>query len=104
MLFRSHLALIDIRGLGVTGAQAEQSCDAAGITLNKNSIPFDPQAPSVTSGIRVGTPSITTQGMGVAQMSTIAQLIGAAITGSKPIDQIRSQVTELTQAFPAYPR
>ena len=100
----THLALIDIRGLGVTGAQAEQSCDAAGITLNKNSIPFDPQAPSVTSGIRVGTPSITTQGMGVAQMSTIAQLIGAAITGSKPIDQIRSQVTELTQAFPAYPR
>ena len=100
----THLALIDIRGLGVTGAQAEQSCDAAGITLNKNSIPFDPQAPSVTSGIRVGTPSITTQGMGVAQMSTIAQLIGAAITGSKPIDQIRSQVTELTLAFPAYPR
>ena len=100
----THLALIDIRGLAVTGAQAEQSCDAAGITLNKNSIPFDPQAPSVTSGIRVGTPSITTQGMGVAQMSTIAQLIGAAITGSKPIDQIRSQVTELTQAFPAYPR
>jgi glycine hydroxymethyltransferase len=100
----THLALIDIRGLGVTGAQAEQSCDAAGITLNKNSIPFDPQAPSVTSGIRVGTPSITTQGMGVAQMSTIAQLIGAAITGSKPINQIRSQVTELTQAFPAYPR
>ena len=100
----THLALIDIRGLGVTGAQAEQSCDAAGITLNKNSIPFDPQAPSVTSGIRVGTPSITTQGMGVAQMSTIAQLIGEAITGSKPIDQIRSQVTELTQAFPAYPR
>ena len=100
----THLALIDIRGLGVTGAQAEQSCDAAGITLNKNCIPFDPQAPSVTSGIRVGTPSITTQGMGVAQMSTIAQLIGAAITGSKPIDQIRSQVTELTLAFPAYPR
>ncbi len=72
---QTHLALIDIRATGVNGKVADERCGAAGIVLNKNSIPFDPEAPSVTSGIRVGTPATTTQGMGVDQMKVIASLI-----------------------------
>ena len=100
----THLALIDLQELGVTGADAEKRCDAAGITLNKNSIPFDPQAPSVTSGIRVGTPATTTQGMGIPEMSRIADFIARAVRGEGDPAEIRAQVTELTHAFPAYPR
>ena len=100
----THLALIDLQELGVTGADAEKRCDAAGITLNKNSIPFDPQAPSVTSGIRVGTPATTTQGMGIPEMSKIADFIARAVRGEGDPAEIRTQVTELTHAFPAYPR
>jgi len=100
----THLALIDLQELGVTGADAEKRCDAAGITLNKNSIPFDPQAPSVTSGIRVGTPATTTQGMGIPEMSRIADFIARAVRGEGDPAEIRTQVTELTHAFPAYPR
>lgn len=100
----THLALIDLQALGVNGADAEKRCDAAGITLNKNSIPFDPEAPSVTSGIRVGTPSTTTQGMGIPEMAIIAEFISQAVRGKGDPAEIRAQVTELTHAFPAYPR
>ncbi|MCX6452566.1 MAG: serine hydroxymethyltransferase [Actinobacteria bacterium] len=100
----THLALIDLQALGVNGADAEKRCDAAGITLNKNSIPFDPEAPSVTSGIRVGTPAVTTQGMGIPEMAKIAEFISLAVRGKGDPAEIRAQVTELTHAFPAYPR
>lgn len=100
----THLALIDLQELGVNGADAEKRCDAAGITLNKNSIPFDPEAPSVTSGIRVGTPATTTQGMGIPEMAKIAEFISRAVRGKGDPAEIRAQVTELTHAFPAYPR
>ena len=100
----THLALIDLQKLGVNGADAEKRCDAAGITLNKNSIPFDPQAPSITSGIRVGTPATTTQGMGIPEMALIADFISRAVRGEGEPAEIRAQVTELTHAFPAYPR
>lgn len=100
----THLALIDLQKLGVNGADAEKRCDAAGITLNKNSIPFDPQAPSITSGIRVGTPATTTQGMGIPEMAAIADFISRAVRGEGDPAEIRAQVTELTHAFPAYPR
>ena len=63
----------------VTGVDAEARCDAAGITLNKNAIPFDPQKPNIASGIRVGTPCVTTQGMGEAEMRVIADLIARAV-------------------------
>ncbi|GMA88612.1 hypothetical protein GCM10025868_38620 [Angustibacter aerolatus] len=69
----THLSLLDLTGTGVSGKDAEARCDAAGIVLNKNAIPFDPQPPSVASGVRVGTPSVTTQGMGTEQMATIAE-------------------------------
>lgn len=100
----THLALIDIRSTGVNGKVADERCGAAGIVLNKNSIPFDPEAPSVTSGIRVGTPATTTQGMGVDQMKTIASLISRAIRSDDAATHagIKSEVHALTAQFPIY--
>lgn len=106
----THLALLDLQEIGVTGKDAEARCDAAGIVLNKNAIPNDPQPPSIASGIRVGSPSVTTQGMKPEQMATIAELIGRAVKESDGdpegavAREIRSQVRELVDAFPAYPR
>ena len=102
---QTHLALIDIRSTGVNGKVADERCGAAGIVLNKNSIPFDPEAPSVTSGIRVGSPATTTQGMGVEEMKMIASFIARAIsTGDnvKSAQEIKSDVHALTARFPIY--
>jgi glycine hydroxymethyltransferase len=100
----THLALIDIRATGVNGKVADERCGAAGIVLNKNSIPFDPEAPSVTSGIRVGTPATTTQGMGAEEMKTIASLISRAIKSEDAAAHaaIKSEVHALTAKFPIY--
>jgi len=101
----THLALIDLQNVGVTGKQAEARCDAAGIVLNKNAIPNDPAPPSIASGIRIGSPAVTTQGMTEPQMDQIAELIMQAATSD--IDDvhaaIRVQVGELVDAYPAYP-
>ena len=102
----THLALIDLQGIGVNGTDAEARCDAARITLNKNAIPYDPQPPAIASGIRVGTPAVTTQGMGVPEMKIIAEVIGQAVRdadGSKA-PEIAERVSELTSRFPAYAR
>ena len=101
---QTHLALIDIRATGVNGKVADERCGAAGIVLNKNSIPFDPEAPSITSGIRVGTPATTTQGMGVDQMKIIASLIARAIKTDDAAAHaaIKSEVHALTAQFPIY--
>ena len=101
---QTHLALIDIRSTGVNGKVADERCGAAGIVLNKNSIPYDPEAPSVTSGIRVGTPATTTQGMGVEEMKTIASLIARAIKTEDAATHaaIKSEVHALTARFPIY--
>ena len=104
---QTHLALIDIRATGVNGKVADERCGLSGITLNKNSIPYDPEKPGVTSGIRVGTAATTTQGMGVPEMKTIASLIARAIKDgedSSKADAIRSEVHALTASFPVYPR
>jgi glycine hydroxymethyltransferase len=100
----THLALIDLSGTGVNGSEAEVRCDAGRITLNKNAIPFDTLPPSVASGIRVGTPSVTTQGMGLPEMEVIADLIDRAVRGSGTSAEIAEQTHELVKAFPAYPR
>ena len=102
----THLSLLDLQGIEVTGAQAEARCAAAGIVLNKNAIPYDPQPPSVASGIRVGTPSVTTQGMGETDMKEIAGLIGRAVRDEdgSAAEEIRAGVTALVTAHPAYPR
>ena len=100
----THLALIDIRSTGVNGKVADERCGAAGIVLNKNSIPYDPEAPSVTSGIRVGTPATTTQGMGTPEMKVIASLIARAIKTDDAAAHaaIKSEVHALTAKFPIY--
>lgn len=102
----THLALIDIQELGVTGDVAEARCDAARITLNKNAIPYDPQPPSKGSGVRVGAPAVTTQGMAEADMATIARLIGRAVRDESGTDTaaIAEEVSALVTRHPAYPR
>ena len=102
----THLALIDIRSTGVNGKVADERCGRAGISLNKNAIPYDPESPAVTSGIRVGTPAVTSQGMGTEQMPVIASLIARAIKDGEDeakIAQIRKEVNALTAKFPVYP-
>ena len=102
----THLSLLDLQGVGVTGKDAEARCAAASIVLNKNAIPYDPQPPSVASGIRVGTPSVTTQGMVEGDMKDIASFISRAIKdvdGSQAAD-IATGVGELVSRYPAYPR
>ncbi len=101
----THLALLDLRETGVTGRDAEARCDAARITLNKNAIPFDPEPPAVASGIRVGTPAVTTQGMTEGDMKEVAGLIGRAIRdadGSAAAD-VAASVAALVGRHPAYP-
>ncbi len=106
----THLSLHDLQGVGVSGKDAEERAGAAGIVLNKNAIPNDPAPPSVASGIRVGTPCVTTQGMGTEEMRTIADLIATAITQGDAdpehavTKEVRAQVSDLVTRFPAYPR
>jgi glycine hydroxymethyltransferase len=100
----THLALIDLRGVGVTGKEAEARCDDARITLNKNAIPYDPQPPMTASGIRVGTPAITTQGMTEVDAKEIAALIGRAVRDPGAAAEVAQGVDALVQAHPAYAR
>ncbi|WP_239117528.1 serine hydroxymethyltransferase [Paractinoplanes ferrugineus] len=107
----THLVLADLQELGVTGRDAEARCDLARIVLNKNVIPFDPQRPALASGIRVGTPCATTQGMGEAEMRRVAELIGAAVRsdpgttgGASRLADVADGVLELVRRFPAYAR
>jgi glycine hydroxymethyltransferase len=101
---QTHLALMDIRSTGVTGKVADERCGLAGIVMNKNSIPYDPEKPGITSGIRVGTPATTTQGMGVTEMKTIATFIARAIKtdDANTLAAIKSEVHALTARFPIY--
>ena len=100
----THLALMDIRSTGVTGKVADERCGAAGIVMNKNSIPYDPEKPGITSGIRVCSPATTTQGMGVEEMKQIASLISRAIKtdDASAHAAIKSEVHALTARFPIY--
>ena len=99
----NHLVLVDLRPMGVTGREAEQVLERVGITVNKNAIPFDPQPPMVTSGIRLGTPALTTRGMGEAEMREIGRLIAAALRHrDEPgqLERLADRVQELAAAFP----
>lgn len=102
----THLALIDLQPIGVTGADAEVRCDAARITLNKNAIPYDPQPPSIGSGIRVGTPATTTQGMTEPDMKEVAGFISRAVRDAdgSAAAAIAAEVGELVRKYPVYPR
>jgi glycine hydroxymethyltransferase len=101
----NHLMLVDLRSKGVTGKVAEKSLDRAGITVNKNTVPGETESPFVTSGIRIGTPALTTRGLGVGEMRAIAGLIDRVI--AKPDDeqvaaQVRGEVREMCARFPLY--
>jgi glycine hydroxymethyltransferase len=102
----NHLMLIDLRNKNITGKKAQETLDKAHITLNKNSVPFDDKSPFVTSGIRVGVPSITTRGMKTAHMDTIVSMIDRVLTHADDeavITAVRKDVGELMQQFPLYP-
>ncbi|MBX5481669.1 MAG: serine hydroxymethyltransferase [Myxococcaceae bacterium] len=101
----NHLMLVDLRPRGLTGKIAEEALGKAGITVNKNMIPFDPEKPMVTSGIRVGTPAVTTRGMKEDEMKRIAQLVGEALDHANDdahLAKVKGRVKELTQQFPLY--
>jgi len=100
----THLMLVDLRPKGLTGKAAEKLLDHAGITVNKNTIPDDPQSPFVTSGIRLGTPALTTRGMGIAEMRRVAELIDTALTkqDEATLARVKAEVKELSDRFPLY--
>jgi glycine hydroxymethyltransferase len=123
----NHLMLIDVRKYGLTGRQAESALRECGITLNRNSLPFDPNGPWYTSGLRIGTPAITTLGMGKREMEVIAAIIADVVKATKPeisatgdnagkpskakyvLDesvkkQARTKVKKLLDKFPVYPQ
>lgn len=98
----NHLMLLDLRNKGITGKQADHALEEAGITVNKNTIPFDPQSPFVTSGIRIGTPAVTTRGMKEKEMELIAELINKVISdveNQEVIDSVRAEVKILCGKF-----
>jgi glycine hydroxymethyltransferase len=99
--------LVDLRPFGVTGKVAQEALDNAGITCNKNAIPNDPEKPFVTSGLRLGTASVTTAGMGVAEMQAIASLIGRVLRdpGNQEVaSEVRDQVNRLCSKYTPYPQ
>ncbi len=99
----NHLMLVDLRPMHITGKEMEQRLDQVYITVNKNAIPNDPEKPFVTSGIRVGTPAVTTRGLGVSEMQTLAKLMALAATDFEArADDIRSAVTEICERYPIY--
>jgi glycine hydroxymethyltransferase len=102
----NHLMLVDLTPAGITGKDAEKMLESVGITVNKNAIPNDPQSPFVTSGIRVGSPAITTRGFDENDARLVGELVGAAIFGrddEKALKKVAAQVRELVDAHPLYP-
>ena len=99
----NHLLLLDLRGLDITGKELEHRLDSVYITVNKNTVPNDPQKPFVTSGVRIGTPAVTTRGLGTVEMDLIADCIYRTATDyARSADDVRRIVTEMTDRFPVY--
>jgi glycine hydroxymethyltransferase len=101
----NHLLLVDVSAQGLTGKTAETTLDRAGITVNKNSIPFDSQKPHITSGIRLGTPALTTRGMGQQDMDTVARFIHRALQAAgddRRLEALKSEVAAFCQGFPLH--
>jgi len=107
----THLLLVDLRPLGLTGRDAEQALERAGITCNKNGIPFDPQRPTITSGIRLGSPAATTRGFGPSEFRRVGawivevlRALAKAPGGDAPVEaRVREEVAALCARFPIYP-
>jgi glycine hydroxymethyltransferase len=101
----NHLMLVDLRPKRITGKAAEEALGRAGITVNKNMIPWDPEKPMVTSGIRIGTPALTTRGMGAREMTMVAHLIGRVLDAPGEealLARVRDEVKDLCAHFPLY--
>ena len=99
----NHLILVDVRALGMTGKAAEKTLDAVNITVKRNTSPYDPEKPAVASGIRVGTPAVTTRGMKQAEMQRIGALIARALRASKDeaaLRDVAAEVIDLTSRYP----
>ena len=101
----NHLMLVDLRPIGITGKEAEERLDRVGITVNKNAIPYDPEKPFIASGIRVGTPAVTTCGMGVDSVAEVARLIARTLKDDSEgtRDDVRKAVRDLTDRYHPYP-
>jgi glycine hydroxymethyltransferase len=99
----NHLMMVDLRSLNLTGKEGDALLTAINITANKNTVPNDPQPPLIGSGIRLGTPAITTRGMGTAEMKQIGEMIAACLKQSQSPEVLKQQVLALSQAFPLYP-
>ena len=103
----NHLLLLDLRATELTGKAAQETLDQARITVNKNAIPFDPRSPFVTSGVRIGTPAVTSRGMGAAEMDRIAELITQALArigDARGLAAVGDEVRDLCREFPVYPK
>ncbi len=98
----NHLILIDVRTKGLTGKKAEELLEGVGVATNKNTIPFDPESPFVTSGVRIGTPAMTTRGMKEEDMLEIAEIINLALDESKDREEIKERVAKLCEKHPLY--
>ena len=101
----THVVLIDLTNKNISGKEAEKVLEAAGITVNKNMVPFDQRSPFVTSGIRIGTPAITTRDMGKEEMKEIVRMIDSIIKDSKNIEnihQVKAEVKNLCESYPIY--
>ena len=101
----NHLILVDVFSRGITGKVAEAALNSAGITVNKNAIPFDQNPPMVASGIRLGTPAVTTRGMGESEMDRIGEFIARVLASpedSRVLESVRAEVEKLCQTFPLY--
>jgi len=98
-----HLILVDLRNSVLDGKQAEDLLHSVGITVNRNSIPFDPRPPMVTSGLRIGTPALATRGFGAKEFTEVAEIIAAALKPAPDTEALRRRVTALAEDFPLYP-
>ena len=99
----NHLLLVDVTPLGITGREAEQALESVGIIANKNAIPFDQRPPRVTSGLRLGTPAITSRGMGTEEAAQVASMVARVLTNindGQAHRQVAGEVRELTAGFP----
>ncbi|NEO02822.1 MAG: serine hydroxymethyltransferase, partial [Moorea sp. SIO3I7] len=102
----NHVLLVDLRSIGMTGKRADQLVSGVKITANKNTVPFDPESPFVTSGLRLGSPAMTTRGMGVAEFTEIGNIIADRLLNPEDeqvANQCRQRVAQLCDRFPLYP-
>ncbi len=98
-----HLVLADLRTSELDGQQAEDALHEVGITVNRNSVPFDPRPPMVTSGLRIGTPALATRGFGEIEFAEVADIIALTLQQAGDVEALRARVTKLAEAFPLYP-